>query len=134
MQGMATHDNYERARTHTPCLPAVLSFSLFRLFFPILISFTSSFDFFSFNPFISPLPLPPAVISACSHPVSERGGREAAVILMMHMNMKGKERKKRRGVTGPRKGYEAFTAYASPCTSVYLHSFIHAYKTCSHCH
>lgn len=61
VQGMATHDNYEHTHIHTLPNPHTQSA---RLRYLLIL-------FFSFNPFIFPLP---AVISACSQPVSGRGG------------------------------------------------------------
>lgn len=48
---------------------------------------------------------------------------QRVAVLMMHMKMKGEE-KDERGYW-PKEAYEAFTAYGSPCTPVYLHSFMH---------
>lgn len=46
------------------------------------------------------------------------------LILMMHLKMKGEEEEERRQLA--QEGiYEAFTALGSPCTPVYLHSFMH---------
>lgn len=43
--------------------------------------------------------------------------------MILMMKMKGEEEEERGD--WPRKGYEAFTAHGSPCTPVYLRSFMH---------